>query len=237
MKFFFPFLLLVANLWAPAHADPYNQLTQPQPIRVGILDSGFTPAAGDNIPFCKDGHREFVRSGNMRDSVAGLHGTLIAHIVAEEAVYKSGYCIVVLKAVSQARGGNLGDYLQALEYATTLNLDILNISLTGSNSDLEETILIKKLLNSGVQIVTSAGNDSKDFTDGCFRYPACLDPRLIVVGTVNRYSNKGPQVDILENGYYKGQNGTSFAAARVTGTIVRKAIELKAALKRGPNHE
>jgi hypothetical protein len=125
---------------------------------------------------------------------------------------------------------------------------IVNISLGSYSPKAEETKLIRDILARGAIVVAAAGNDGvKDST-----YPAALDG-VICVGAAGHgvrelYSNYG-HVDIFADGSYQTSqavtlpsdigiethsrdvklNGTSFAAPKVSGLIV-KMLQLEPSL-------
>ncbi|MCF7973733.1 MAG: S8 family serine peptidase [Phycisphaerae bacterium] len=117
---------------------------------------------------------------------------------------------------------------------------VVNISLGSHNPKTEETQLIKDILGLGAIVVAAAGNDgAKEST-----YPAALDGVICVGASAHgirrEYSNYG-DVDIFADGAYRTTetaalpsnmgvethsrtvtlNGTSFAAPRVSGVIVK----------------
>jgi hypothetical protein len=126
---------------------------------------------------------------------------------------------------------------------------VINISLGSYSSKPLETKLIKNILEQGAIVVAAAGNDGlKDSI-----YPAALDG-VICVGSASggirqSYSNYG-NVDIFADGSYQTTqsltlpsttgidtqartvklNGTSFAAPKVSGLIV-KMLRLKPSLE------
>jgi len=117
---------------------------------------------------------------------------------------------------------------------------VINISLGSSSPRRRESELIREIVNRGGIVVAAAGNDgSKDSS-----YPAVLDGVICVGasagGVRKNYSNYG-DVDIFADGSYRttqrlvlpsdtgaetharrvSLNGTSFAAPKVSGLIVR----------------
>ncbi|OHB79595.1 MAG: hypothetical protein A2Z25_03365 [Planctomycetes bacterium RBG_16_55_9] len=126
---------------------------------------------------------------------------------------------------------------------------VVNISLGSYSPKAEETQLIEDILKGGAIVVAAAGNDgAKDST-----YPAALNGVICVGASANgvreQYSNYG-NVDIFANGSYQTTqavtlpsdtgmekqsravklNGTSFAAPKVAGLIV-KMLQLDPSLE------
>ncbi len=130
------------------------------------------------------------------------------------------------------------------------NRVVVNISLGSYSPKPEETRLIEAMLKQGAIVVAAAGNDGvKDST-----YPAALEGVLSVGVSKNgvraAYSNYG-KIDFFAEGTYQTYqavslpsdtgmekqsrvvklNGTSFAAPRVSGLIV-KLLQLKPSLEK-----
>ncbi|UCE49641.1 MAG: S8/S53 family peptidase, partial [Phycisphaerales bacterium] len=161
--------------------------------------------------------------------------------------------------VDNMRGSvDRGMYLNALtvirSYLREKQSDrvVVNISLGSHLPRPEETKLIREILDLGAIVVAAAGNDGVKESN----YPAALD-RVICVGAsangIRRdYSNYG-DVDIFADGSYQTVqmvalpsdigmeehcrtvelNGTSFAAPKVSGVIV-KMLRLNPSLE---NHQ
>lgn len=206
-----------------------------KPIRVGILDAGLDPKYTSQLPLCPGLSKDFTGQGLDTDWMG--HGTNVAGLVTKFAGQSDKYCIVMYKVIYP--GIMLPRYLHAvvsaLDDAQKNNIQLLNISLSGRGAYIAERAAIYKSLNAGTSIVVAAGNDSVNLSETCNAYPACYDPRLIVVGnysipgTFHPTTNyKGP-TKIYELGCtYSSVNGTmcgtSMSAAVVTGKLVHKLI-------------
>lgn len=191
-------------------------------VRIGIVDSGFKVT---DEPLCENkGIFYAIKGDNYK------HGTNVMRLIKSEIHKDISYCFVLIKAIETINGIGFHNIGKGLEYALNEKVDILNLSFVGYQKDADETKYIQKLIENKVIIVNSIGNDKKRIDkDNCTAYPACLDDRIIAVGSKNPASNYGSRVDILFDGKYNGQKGTSFSAARVTGllaNVVEKTREL-----------
>lgn len=107
-------------------------------------------------------------------------------------------------------------------------IDVINLSIGGELYDeMEHIVLNEVYFNSDTLVVAAAGNEAKAGPD----YPAALafyfGARFIAVGAadangnITEYSNRAGETNqnnfILAPGDYFGEEGTSFAAPRVSG--------------------
>ncbi|CAA6808225.1 MAG: Peptidase S8 and S53 subtilisin kexin sedolisin [uncultured Thiotrichaceae bacterium] len=118
---------------------------------------------------------------------------------------------------------------QAIDYAISKKVDILNLSFSGGKDTLVKR-MIKKAADQGIVIVASSGNNNTDEP----KYPAAY-PRVITVTAVDHFSerykmaNRGKHIDLAAPGVgimtiapgdrYDFATGTSIAAAHVSGSI------------------
>lgn len=210
IKFIIPFLFITT-----ASADM---------IRVGIIDTGIDFSKAQNL--CPDGHEDITRMGI--NDVHG-HGTNVAGIINKNAK-NADYCQVIIKYYHNERSlpkENMRNTVVALNYARLLNLDFINYSSTGELPYEPERLVIKKLLDEGVQVVVPSGNIAKNLNNKCDVFPACYDTRLTVVGRRTGNFGYGRIVDFYEFGknlvgYGITMTGTSQATASVTGHLIYK---------------
>ena len=199
-------------------------------IIVAVIDTGISPST-IRTPLCPGGHRDFSGANSLLDISTVKHGSKVAQIIAQEAG-QVGYCLLIIKIYKSGPNAGLGKfdlniYIKALEYVARVKPAILNLSMSGEIPDERETVAIKRILNNGTVIVAAAGNEGKHFgPDSCTNFPACVDPRIFVVGSFDASSNWGDQVDIKLDGHYNDIDGTSMSAARFTGRAVRKALNI-----------
>lgn len=178
------------------------------PIKVAVIDTGYNSSNMFNASLCESGHKDFTEDQIYNNGIpADLHGhgTNVAGLIHQHAsgvvlnkeIIKNfpydkmsalkkkntGYCLVIIKAFSLK--SNLKWYIDALKYAETLKVQIVNISAGGYSKEKEELALIKKMLDNKKIIVAAAGNDGKDIDLEPY-YPASADDRVVVVGNSNK---------------------------------------------------
>ena len=230
MKYLFLFLFLIPLL-APVH-----ETVNSKQIRVVVLDTGLDiddPRFKGHI--CPNESRDFTGK-DLYDRYG--HGTHIASLILKNAS-TSNFCLIIVKwwIEENTRLKNMDNYKKAVDYVVSLNPNIVNMSLSGTEEIDNEEHMIKSLPNT--KFIVSAGNDGKD-QKVQLSYPAALTfqyRNVIVVGSLdvtgNRYKSsnygypnmrwrKGENID----GYSVNRNltvkmsGTSQAAAQYTGEYI-----------------
>jgi subtilisin family serine protease len=203
-------------------------------VRVAVLDSAPQADHPDLPPV-----RVVKLDGGPHD--VGVHGTLTAGVIA--AIAHNGFGIegvapgaeLIAIPVCTPLGATprdscgLFDLLRGLDLAWKEHAQVLNLSLVGPANPLLERA-VNRLDDLGAIVVAAAGNEGVDEA----RYPAAY-PSAVGVGAVDakgvryEHSNGGrsaqiwaPGTDILSTvpgGAFAFANGTSFAAAHVTGAL------------------
>lgn len=192
-------------------------------IRVAVIDTGLDLKKYKNL-LCKTGHKDFTNTG-IKDRMN--HGTLVVENI-KKAAGNSNYCLIILKYYDQF--STVNNYMQALEEAIHLKVDVVNYSGGGNNLLLPELAAIE--LNPDIKFFVSAGNNGANLDENCFYYPACLNsPNMTVVGAMKgpekaNYSNYGLVVDEWEEGFATDEKGhisfgTSFSTPTATGKYIR----------------
>lgn len=199
-------------------------------IRVGVIDTGIdfsdTRLNGKLCP--ANEHRDFSGRG-FPDTVG--HGTHIVGLI-EQYARGANYCVVIIKYWNENESDyvNEAHYLKALAYALSINLDILNMSISGGEYVKVERTLI--LTHPKTLIIGAAGNNHSS----AIHYPCGLGYRNIVCvgavdakGEIARYSNRGAWVQAWERGAQDSTlpngkrgvlEGTSMATAVYTGKAI-----------------
>lgn len=217
-------------------------------VTVAVIDTGVDKGNKQIRPALAPGGKDFVGKTNGTTDVNG-HGTRVAGIIAAEEAKKvpgwkgneTGFSGIAPDAKilplrytgSQEKQGNSRTMSQAITYAVSQKVDIINISSDTadkkSNPALEAAV--QKAVNAGILVVVAAGNDG---ANGKLEntYPGAYDG-VLAVGASDRnnerafFSQSGHFVDIAAPGVGMvstvpkgGQcpaDGTSFSAPYVAG--------------------
>jgi subtilisin family serine protease len=202
-------------------------------VLVGVLDTGIDTAHPDLNGNIISGYNFITDSSNVFSSVSSdSHGTHVAGIIAAEANSTGikgvapGVKIVPLKFIQDGTGYT-SDAIEAIEYASSHGIKIINCSFGCS----EENLALKDAMaQSAILFVCAAGNDASVSPV----YPAAFNlPNIISVAAINNtgnlaaFSSYGTNVDVaapgvgilstLPDGNYGYISGTSAAAPYVSG--------------------
>jgi len=221
-------LLLIIIVLAAGNAKAEHQ------IKVVVIDTGYTEN-GAGLKTCDN-------VAPPKDIAGSQHGSNVAGLIAKNVFPSNNVCFIILQAYKKGPKGELEFshllYFGALRRAIDLRVDFINLSLSGGASIAQEEFLIKQALDLGITVVAAAGNSGLDLNKlGCIVYPACIDPRIIVVGNADSVtSNLGRVVDVFEPGNYQEANkvtlsGTSQAAALHTAYLVNQMLKIKEAVQ------
>lgn len=235
-------ILLILTLGSIGFAEPmkYSLVRQEETrIKLGIVDTGYTPNQGLEPFLCKDSHFDFTRTG-ITDTDG--HGTNLAHIAAQY-LDKNKHCIVIIKAFDPRT--RIVKVIEAIKYiADFLQVDYLNLSYGGPDSSGEEKIAMMRIISSGTTISVAAGNSSQELTMKCNYYPACyniMDLKFHVVGNGRSArirhpsSNYGLPVTHWEFGWEICTNNIGNNTRCMTGTSQSSILHLsKTVVKEHP---
>lgn len=205
------------------------------------INSGEIPDNGvddDGNGFIDDVHGyDFANDDASVYDSAGYdyHGTFMAGIIAakSDSAGITGVApnvkILPLKFIN----GNAGytcDAIEAIEYAMSMNVKIINCSFGGTDNN---QALKDAMQNSGILFVCAGGNRGGDVASLPV-YPACFElPNIISVAAIDNmgvlagFSSYGASIDLAAPGInilgttpdnsYEYMSGTSTSAASVTG--------------------
>jgi len=160
------------------------------------------------------------------------HGTKMISII-EEHLDGCKYEIIPVKVTNDNGFGTISSLVSALDYASTLEPTIINMSLgsySGGNSALISEY-VTKISHQGTMVIVSAGNDSSDVRNYT---PANIKEAIVVgacdvEGKIRSISNWGETIDYLAEA-----DSTSQAAAFVSGWFAQyhsKNLNLDEAIK------
>ncbi|MGK4151860.1 S8 family serine peptidase [Kurthia gibsonii] len=223
--------------------EAWNQKLDGQGVKVGIIDSAVAPS--NYLINVKK--KDFISDRSQIDHslYAATHGTFVAGIIAGQPS-KSGELVGVAPGadlysmnIDGKDGADLIDFMEAIDYAIEMKLDVLNISMGISQGDLLDPgekladspiyIAVKKALDRNILIVAATGNYGNSVD-----YPAAING-VVAVGSVDSkkaissFSNQGKEVSVVAPGSYikslgtsnnfESKSGTSFATPHIAGLL------------------
>lgn len=234
----------------------WDYTTGSSDILVGVMDTGINYSHPDlqnriNISLSENFSEDPNGTSTFNDTDG--HGTSIAGIIGAQTnnnIGMSGVCwdvsLVSLK-ITEADEAPVSSMIDAVNYAKTKGIHILNCSYGHKNSGSYSVALTQAVQDFGGLFVCSAGNEAVNNDETNF---IIVDPDLdnvITVGAINSsgnvasFSNYGaetvsifaPGQDITattpNNNYSIASHGTSYAAPFVTGVAAlafSKALEI-----------
>jgi len=222
---------------------------QKKKVVVAVIDSGIDMNHEDLKNRIEPGGYDFYGNTAVMTDQHG-HGTKVAGVIVAEAGNGTGisgvaglYEISVfpIKVVSSSGTGSSAAVIKALEYAIAKKVDVINLSLGGTNFSAIENEVIQRAVHAGIVIVAAAGNNA--LKGNAIYYPASYE-NVISIGAVyennsrSSFSNYNQYVDLVAPGErilttfpnqsYNKDGGTSFSTPIVSGTVaMMKALEPK----------
>ena len=211
--------------------------TLEKPVVVAVIDSGVMTTHPDLTGRISSGAANFVDSSGNGDGFG--HGTFVAGIIAADTGNGVGIAgvtgplsvsILPIKVFnSLGKGCTTSVLIQAIYYAISRNVDVINMSLGGLTYSDNEAQAVADAIAAGIVVVASAGNDGEEE----YAYPASY-PGVISVGSIesdnslSNFSNYNDQLSVVAPGSqilsttidsampYKYLDGTSFSAPIVS---------------------
>lgn len=231
------------NLDMVKASEAWNQQLDGKGVKVGIIDSAVAPS--NYLIDVKK--KDFISDRTQIDHslYAATHGTFVAGVIAGQPS-KSGELVGVAPGadlysmnIDGKDGADLIDFMEAIDYAIEMKLDVLNISMGISQGDLLDPgekladspiyIAVKKALDRNILIVAATGNYGNSVD-----YPAAING-VVAVGSVDSkkaissFSNQGKEVSVVAPGSYikslgtsnnfESKSGTSFATPHIAGLL------------------
>ncbi|MDV2685983.1 S8 family peptidase [Alkalihalophilus lindianensis] len=213
-------------------------------VKVAILDTGIDRNHPDLSANVKGGHSVFTDSANADPFFDGDgHGTHVAGTVAavNNDIGVIGVAneasLYAVKVLNNAGSGSYAGIAEGIEWAINNDIDIINMSLGGSQS----SAILKQFSDlayaEGVLVVAAAGNSgTRSGRNDTVGYPAKYDSVIAVAATDQNnqratFSSTGPAVEIsapgvgilstTPNNNYASFNGTSMASPHVAGVAAQ----------------
>ena len=198
---------------------------------VAVIDSGITSTHPDLKNRIASGGKSFIGYGSSSSlSDRNGHGTEVSGIIAAETNNSIGICgvagtssvkILPLKTADDQGSSYLSDVIEAIDYAISKDVDVINLSMGSTEPSDIENEAIQRAFQAGIVVVASAGNDE----NSSYEYPASYDNVISVGsiaedGSVSYFSNYNDMVDIVAPGeeIYTCTTRGSYTKEDVTGT-------------------
>jgi subtilisin len=219
-----------------AHSAGYTGLG----VKVAVLDTGIDRTHPELVDRVKGGFSAFIDSANSNpyNDVDG-HGTHVAGTIAaslnNQTILGVAYNadLYAVKVLGNDGSGSYSGIAKGIEWAVENGMDIINMSLGGSQGSAVLETACNAAYNAGVLIVAAAGNEGRANGRGdTVGYPAKYASVIAVAATdINNarasFSSTGPAVEIaapganikstIPNNSYASWDGTSMACPHVAG--------------------
>ena len=174
-------------------------------VLVGVVDSGIDGTHEDLVDVIhSDLHRNFLGEVLIEESIPTDtlgHGTSVAGIIGAKGDNNKGVAgvcwntkLVSLKVIDSDNSGYLSNVIDAINFAESNNIPILNMSLSmsmGENAfDIDLPALRESIESYSGLVICAAGNFNKDIDQTPY-FPACIDcDNVISVGASDRNDNR-----------------------------------------------
>ncbi|MCF6209192.1 MAG: S8 family peptidase [Gammaproteobacteria bacterium] len=225
------------DAWGVQHIDSkvaHDKGITGKEIKVAVIDTGIDYNHEDLDANYRGGYDFIYDDDDPMDDSWNSHGTHIAGIIGAEA---NGTGVVgvapevslyAVKALDGGGFGTLGTIVASIQWAVENDMDIINLSLAGIDSQILQEAC-DAAYAAGVLIIAAAGNTF----GAAAAFPGAYDSVIAVTGTDPAdqrgfYTPIDPAIELAApglgirstaqyNGYIE-QSGTSQSAAHVTGT-------------------
>lgn len=204
-------------------------------VKVAVLDTGIDASHEDlNVA----GGASFISSEPNPFIDGDSHGTHVAGTVA--ALNNStgvlgaapDVSLYAVKVLDSSGSGTYSGIAQGIEWAVDNGMDVINMSLGGSQGSTALQQAVDQAYNKGVVVVAAAGNSGTKGKRNTIGYPAKYSS-VIAVGAVDAansrasFSSVGSELEVMAPGVsilstvpgnkYASFNGTSMASPHVAG--------------------
>lgn len=205
-------------------------------VKVGIIDSGIfvNHPLFENLVF----YSYDILKQKEIDKPFDLfgHGTAVTSVIASTLEFTEQkniqfYNIVYLNENGK---GEIEYFVDAVEWAISKEIDVLNLSIGFQSYHSEIERVVKKALDSGMIIISSAGNNLGFNSDFPARFKDVISVSAVTKENMQLATSSTGKVDFVAHdhnirvadldGTYKLQSGSSLATAYVTSFVVKEML-------------
>jgi subtilisin family serine protease len=214
----------------------FAQATCPVRVPVGMIDTGINA----EHEIMTGARLELIQLADQTLAPSkAIHGTAVASLLIGDPDSRvpgliHGAEVIAVDAFAREGSDERADVISVLRGLNVLKargVRVVNLSLTGPNNSLLESIVNQMVQEDGIVMVAAAGNEGPS---GELRYPAAFDTVLAVTAVdartrIYRKAQRGPHIDITAPGVnmlsatsIRGarlKSGTSFAVPFVTAAV------------------
>jgi subtilisin len=212
-------------------APSFWKQTKGQGMKVAVIDTGISSKHPDLRGQVKG--RVTIANGGSGSTEMDGHGTHVAGTIAAVANRRGivGIAPAVelydVRAFAPDGTATIADIVEGINWSVENGMHIINMSFGTSEDNYAMYHAVRQAARAGIVMVASAGNNG-----GRPEYPAAYR-EVVAVGAIDRdsrlasFSSRGPGIDALApgvgikstwlNGSYRVLDGTSMAAAHITG--------------------
>lgn len=208
-------------------------------IKVAVIDTGCVKHSDleRNIIGGRNFTNEDKGNPDIYEDYCG-HGTHVAGTICANGKIKGvapNAKLLILKVLDKNGNGNVESIVNAVNYATSQKVDIINMSLGCKANIPEFQDAVKRAINNGIVVVSASGNEGDGKADTIeIDYPSGYEQVISVGAMDNRrltatFSNSNCYVDLLApgvnvistsyDGNYALMDGTSMACPHISGVL------------------
>ena len=173
-----------------------NPLPDARQVKVAVLDTGID----DGHPELQSAVAGYIHDGSSAADIIG-HGTHVSGIIAADPdnhIGIAGICrcrLHVWKIFGHEPAPDGKYYVDELMYLRALNaarasgMQVMNLSIGGTQHSRTEETLFRNLVGAGVTVVAAMGNEFEEGNP--IEYPGAY-PGVVAVGATNEVNNRAP---------------------------------------------
>ncbi len=205
-------------------------------VKVGIIDNGIfvQHELFKNLNLCNYDILEKKEVDNPIDLLG--HGTAVTSVIVNNLELEEQKNIQFFNIVylNENGKGEVEYFVDAVEWAITKEIDVLNLSIGFQSYHSEIERVVKKALDSGMIIISSAGNNLGFNSDFPARFKDVISVSAVTKENMQLATSSTGKVDFVAQGQnikvadldgtYKIQSGSSLATAYITSFVMKEML-------------